>query len=481
MKLIKTIILTGLLAGFYSAAQSPQSDISQQETASKIFTTTDNDIISPTLSVFPMARYPQDIERWIPPAAPGSNIAVLDNTSQERYFSQLKSHYFGTGANDHSPWNDTYSRTLPAKAREIISQNSEKWLSTTAKSYGLNDKALPLAIRNEIKINASVAVPDASAGEAVTIRETLVRALPTIDPIFNDPRLAGEGYPFDNLQMSAIRAGTPLYVLTSSKDKAWKYVESPTVSGWVKSDDIASVDNNFISAWRALAEKQLGAFMKEPVSVTDGYQFHFTGRPGTILPLRKSSSDDYLVAIPEKKLDGSAQIKWVSVSKEEVMPMPIKMTPNNIAYLIGTMLGRPYGWGNFNFHNDCSTELRSLLMPFGIFLPRNSATQATVGRIVDLSQDDVHTRIDYLATHGKPFTTLIHIDGHIMLYVGNNTEDGNPVPVTYQNIWGLRTQHSPGRSIIGSAVFFPLLATYPENTDLLSPAARPIFSLSFIE
>ncbi|MEB7742580.1 hypothetical protein NGB58_26135, partial [Escherichia coli] len=38
-----------------------------------------------------------------------------------------------------------------------------------------------------------------------------------------------------------------------------------------------------------------------------------------------------------------------------------------------------------------------------------------------------------------------------------------------------------GRSIIGGAVFFPLLAAYPESPGLTSLAAKAQFKLGFIE
>lgn len=74
------------------------------------------------------------------------------------------------------------------------------------------------------------------------VRESLVRALPTDDPLFNAPRRAGERYPFDNLQMSSPRPSTPVCTLTESKDQRWQYAISPAVTGWVHSEDIASVD-----------------------------------------------------------------------------------------------------------------------------------------------------------------------------------------------------------------------------------------------
>lgn len=66
--------------------------------------------------------------------------------------------------------------------------------------------------------------------------------------------------------------------------------------------------------------------------------------------------------------------------------MPWKMTTENIAVLMKSMGGAPYGWGHFNFYNDYSAEIRSLMMPFGIFPPRHSTAQVeAAGRVVDLS------------------------------------------------------------------------------------------------
>lgn len=73
--------------------------------------------------------------------------------------------------------------------------------------------------------------------------------------------------------------------------------------------------------------------------------------------------------------------------------------------------------------------------------------------MVDLSQANTDERLRYLKEHGKPFTTLVYIPGHIMLYIGNAAINGRSVPMTYQNIWGLRPADSKSRSIIGGAVF----------------------------
>ena len=50
-------------------------------------------------------------------------------------------------------------------------------------------------------------------------------------------------------------------------------------------------------------------------------------------------------------------------------------------------------------------------------------------------------RLVYLSKYGKAFLTLIHLRGHIMIYLGDYTDaKGNTFPLSYQNIWGLSPQ-----------------------------------------
>lgn len=442
------------------------------------------DSIDQTKSLFPLGNYSQSVDKWLPPG-PDMQVSVMDTSAQLRHFSDLKSRYFGLGAGEKSPWNPYYIASVLSKGAEAARDAGiSKYLGEQSVSWGENFRINPERWKQQIRDNATTSVDRAyrSSGRGIAVRETLVRVLPTADPAYDDPRQAGQGYPFDNLQMSSVRPGTPVYVLAASRDRRWKYVLSPSVTGWVHSEDIAGVDQQFVTEWLTLAGKNLGAFIKEPVSVHDGGQYYFTARPGTILPFRNKQPGFFDVTVPVRKSDGRAQIRQVRLREEEFVAMPWKMTPGNMAVLIKSMGGRPYGWGNYNFYNDCSAEMRSLLMPFGIFLPRNSADQVhATTRVVDLSKDNISTRIKYLRDHGKPFATLVYITGHIMLYVGNRDIDGLSVPMTYQNVWGLRTKTGDSRSIIGGSVFFPILASYPENPELISLAGKEQFTLAFIE
>ncbi|WP_454538586.1 SH3 domain-containing protein, partial [Escherichia coli] len=82
----------------------------------------------------------------------------------------------------------------------------------------------------------------------------------------------------------SIRPGTPVFVLSTSNDGRWKYVLSPTVKGWIYSEDIAMVDPQFVTEWLTLANKNLGAFIKKSYSVHEKELYYFTALPGTILP-----------------------------------------------------------------------------------------------------------------------------------------------------------------------------------------------------
>ena len=85
----------------------------------------------------------------------------------------------------------------------------------------------------------------------------------------------------------------------------------------------------------------------------------------------------------------------------------------------------------------------------------------------------------------KKFLTLLYIGNHVVLYIGHfhNKTANAEVPMTYQNMWGLkpRASYPARRAIIGQSVFFPLLLEYPEDLTLRSQAASDIFKISFLD
>lgn len=134
----------------------------------------------------------------------------------------------------HSPWNSFYITALLKKsAAQARDASIKQFLSNGSAYWGENFRLYTSHWKAGVRGNTDTQIDNIyhASRRGIMVRESLVRALPTDDPLFNDPRQAGEGYPFDNLQMSSLRPGTPVYTLTESKDQRWQYVVSPAVTG----------------------------------------------------------------------------------------------------------------------------------------------------------------------------------------------------------------------------------------------------------
>ncbi|HZZ09771.1 MAG TPA: SH3 domain-containing protein [Paraburkholderia sp.] len=453
-----------------------------------------------TVSLFPIAHYDQDVDHWLPPDTGDYDTPFLSAADQAAHFRALYARYFGTGTAAPSPWNATFvtlrvygqrGADIAALQQRRIAKYDNTGKDGASLGYGENfrphDKAWIDAIARNVEVGQfTQAAAYRPERRAIATGNLMVRELPTTDPSFYDHRLAGEGYPFDNLQISAVRPGAPLYVLGTSADGAWFYVQTPDVQGWVRSDGVGMADTRFVDAWRAATAKALGAVIvaSAPVRDTRGV-FRFAAPAGTLLPLvtgngsLKAASPATLL-IPVRDIEGAATIRTAELDAAQIAPTPLAATPRHLAMLMRTLIGRPYGWGNSGLYNDCSSELQSIFAAFGVWLPRHSSTQMNAGRMIDLSASTPAQRLDYLAQHGEPLRTLIYIGGHVMLYIGNTTRNGTAVPVVYQDVWGLRPADNSRRVVIGGSVILPLFEHVPEDATLQSLAGTRTFQVTIL-
>ena len=146
-----------------------------------------------------------------------------------------------------------------------------------------------------------------------------------------------------------------------------------------------------------------------------------------------------------------AQLAPASLTTADAVPWPLRMTPGNVAKVGNFMIGQPYGWGGMFGDRDCSALTRELLATFGIWLPRNSVSQARTGSIIMIEGMPTETKEDQIMRNGVPFLSLVGMRGHIMLYVGKY----NGRPVIFHNVWGVRTvegSDTDRRFVIGRAV-----------------------------
>ncbi|WP_208607877.1 SH3 domain-containing C40 family peptidase [Paraburkholderia ginsengiterrae] len=467
------------------------------------------------VTLFPMAGYDQNVDHWLEPDSPNYDQPFLSREDQQAHFQALYARYFGTGTSAPSPWNAAFVTTriyreqgadIAAWQQRRIDKFDNTGKQGAELGYGENfrphDKAWIDAIAQNMNVGQFTQAPVYQPERrAIATSNLMVRELPTMDPSFYDHHLAGEGYPFDNLQISAVRPGTPLYVLGSSADGAWQYVQTPDVQGWVRSDGVAMADGRFVDMWRAATGKALGAVIVASAPVRDSRGvFRFDAPAGTLLPIvpatavrpaagqpaasQASGTDTANAArhilVPARDTEGRALIRSAVLSDAQIAPAPLAATPRHLAMLMKALIGRPYGWGNSGLYNDCSSELQSIFAAFGVWLPRHSSTQMDAGRMVDLSSSTPAERLEYLAQHGEPMRTLIYIGGHVMLYIGNTTRNGSVVPVVYQDVWGLRPADNSRRAVIGGSVILPLVERIPEDATLQSLAATRTFQISIL-
>ncbi|MES2613945.1 MAG: SH3 domain-containing protein, partial [Bdellovibrionota bacterium] len=421
-----------------------------------------------TIRIFPLENYSQNIPDFIDS---NNEKPLISSEILEDRVANYKEHLYG----NLSPWSQSFINailTAPSPndiqdiEQSLWSLYQQKCDSADAVSFAENYKAYSCKWFSDIykKMNLSQfkSLQYDKHNSAIATENILARALPTDSPLFKHHTFAGEGYPFDCLQVSALWLGSPLYILGDTDDKAWALVI--TNSGfiaWVPSQKIARVDSNFIREYgKHVHENGLKIITHTETiikNMTEKAALH-TSYIGSIFPASSPHSTNHIM-IPSRHANGFAALETAAVNKEYVATFPVQASPKNFAHIIEELIDRPYGWGGMYFYNDCSQEIQSIFTTFGIWLPRNSVDQVQAGKIEDLSELTTPARIGGLSTSGRHLVTLVYIKGHIMLYVGNhvyNSVSGIDAPVVYNNMWGMRPADNTYRSIIGQAAFFPI-------------------------
>ena len=441
---------------------------------------------------FSIKPYSQNINDFLPSDSTDYSSPLLKPEYQTSQLQQFFNHYYSSDSAGLSPWSEHMVRSvLPVVKKielEILEDFDNQNKDAFSRHYAENFKEHDEVWLNNIKQNMDLSVLDSSEfmakNKAIAVANTFGRALPDSAPDFFHLSIPGQGFPFDNLQESVIWSGTPLYVISVSKDKAWSLVLTPDVYfAWVKSSDIAYASGGFISQWQEAAQKGLIAITETDTSIVNRqHHFQFTGYIGSVFPLAQHDDNTESILIPVKNEHHQAIIEIGMINKRSASLMPLIASKKNIAKVLQQLQNRPYGWGGAFHFNDCSQEIKSIFTPFGIWLPRNSAKQAGLGTALDLSKKNIDERIKTLQEKGHPLMTIIYIGGHVMLYIGNKLGSNQEVEaMTYQNIWGLSPESKDKRYVIGQSLFFPLLKQYPENPDVSSLANKSIFKLVFLD
>lgn len=281
--------------------------------------------------------------------------------------------------------------------------------------------------------------------KAITIRRTNVKALPTSASFYRDPKKTGEGFPFDYNQNSALHINIPLFISHFSKDKQWAFVQASYSFGWIKTSDLALVNNTFIKKFK---NNNYATVIKDNLRLVKDTQNISLVKLGALFPIAKDNKH-YLVASRNTK--GQAVLEKVIATKTNILAKkPLPFTPTNVAMIAREFYGEPYGWGGSYECRDCSATTRDFLGPFGIFLRRNSSKQAKDGTRINIRGLSKAKKKQKILKYAEPFRSLLHVAGHIVLYLGQYKNE----PVIMHTYWGIRkkdrTKLITGRTIITS-------------------------------
>lgn len=394
-----------------------------------------------TLPIMDLERYSQN------PAVYAKNIDGTKHLLEIQ--KEYEEHYF-------APWGYTQA---PESVSEIM------WPYVSYKpdnAYGENLQPLDQAWFDTMLTLSNFEEFDTLKQYAIATDHLSLRNFPTNKPLFKNPKDAGEGFPFDYLQNSGVHANEPLYISHFSKDHAWAYVFSAYATGWVDVNKIAFVSQTVINKYKNAKVLHV-AVDNVPIVDTKGH-FVFKSRVGMQLPLIKIEKDFYIVLAITKGAYFKPTYTVARVPKSLGSESLLTLSRNNLREMTCIMMHNNYGWGGLYGERDCSSTLKDLFAPFGIWLPRNSAQQARVGKKIDLSDYSNNEKLEIIKKEGLPFETLIYRKGHILLYLGTYDND----VMVMHTVWGIKTDDGvkSGRIVIGKTVISTLnLGANQKNYD----------------
>ncbi len=322
----------------------------------------------------------------------------------------------------------------------------QKNLSSIAQ-YFEDGNRIPNSFFNKIKEYMDLYNIDSSVDTryALTINYTNQKIIPTElsllkkkDQIF-----------FDRNQNSALDIATPIAILHSTKDGKWHYGVSSTSSGWVRDEDIAFGEKKEIEDYLNMKNFIVTTEAKNAVIIGGKYYDYL--RMGVRLPSILTIDDMTMVLIPTRDSDGKLVLSNATIKTANVNRGYLSYTPKNILTQAFKFLNAPYGWGGSFGEQDCSKFIQEIYATVGVKMPRNSLSQSNASNnYMELKSLTKDAKIDLLINSAPIGSTIVHLKGHIMLYIG----DYKGEPYVIQTVWGESSRHfALGRTAVTSLNF----------------------------
>jgi hypothetical protein len=387
-------------------------------------------------------------ERYAQDAFAYSSDFSIDPDIQEKFSERFLELYF-------APWNSP-DLLIDDKEIDTFVRNS---IQRYQKKPGWTDYLQHHSVEwvDRIKNNMRWSGKPDMHKSSITITDSYLRILPTHESSFTNWTSAGEGYPFDNLQISYIPAYTPITKLHVSLDKAWTLILTRHGGGWIPSKNLVELNEEQVGQWQN--SRHIVVTKENQVLLDDNGIFRGYARIGVLYPLSTSKNDlentGYQLQLFDADQNRVAQSVIANLSTSGATLFPMPMNKENMANVMNNLLGEPYGWGGHLGFRDCSSINQDYFSTFGLWVPRNSVLQMQSGTPRRLDTFNSFGKQQQVIKYGLPFLTFVGIPGHMMLYIG--THDGQAYAM--HTLWGLKTYDSrgqEGRMVIGRTVITPL-------------------------
>jgi hypothetical protein len=237
---------------------------------------------------------------------------------------------------------------------------------------------------------------------------------------------------FDEMQNSGYDIGTPTMFYHDSADGKWVYGACATSIGWYLKSEVCFLSQKDWVRYLSASQKVVSLKARADIwTNAEATKYLTYCRMGTTFPLLSETEAYYQIQIPVKD---SLSIAYIA--KEDARIGYLPYTPRNVYKQAFKMLNMPYGWGDTGGDYDCSSLLQHIFASFGISLPRNGKPQSKAAKLLhDFGPVDNETKRDSIVVKkGIPAITLLRMEGHIMLYLG---ESGGKAYAIH-DIWGFR-------------------------------------------
>ncbi|MBJ6724061.1 NlpC/P60 family N-terminal domain-containing protein [Geomesophilobacter sediminis] len=387
----------------------------------------------PDHEVADVTEIPQKLDEL---AAAAGNQLKIEPACRDNLLREFRSRYF-------APWTATHSLYDRADTIESMRQlEHHTW-------FGVNLRRVDPKWLHELIDSCNLGSFPSRSDLAIAVAPGHLRGLPTSLPLFD----SRDGFPFDMLEYPQLKLNEPLRVVHATRDGVWLFVETPYSNGWIQARDVALVDHGFADTWM---KQPLAVLVHDQVPITDGYQLRFHAKLGTLFPVVQESPDSIQVTVAGAGDEAKARSAVVTLARKDARSFPVEFTAETVAAVGNQMMGEPYGWGEMYGLRDCSALLRDFFLPFGIWLPRTSSDQiASFPKTVPLAGRTPEEKRQIIRRDGKPFLSILHKTGHIMLYVGTDSKGRDLV---LHDAWSVPVKRGEGQreKMIGKVVITTL-------------------------